>query len=373
MKHGILTIRKSELQDIETWLGKEIDLVTTTYNQRRFYDGVDAITWDDSNQRTVLSEVFGADTSRQLVIAYEMGGPNRNEYDRCANGAFDDVHRQVARDLVDMGMGDSIFRLSHEFNLEWGGKSAWEQPKAYRDAFAHVVSVMQSVDGANFTFCFAPARNRLGIAPEAWPVDSPQWPSGEPAPLVTPSLYDAHNTYPDDLSSVSDSELDNLRRKAWENIKSLIQMWETFAADRGAGFGTAEWGCANDAYPNPGGGDNPYYIQKFIQYAESNDWAFQAYWNSASASGGGHRVYPPKSDGLPNAAGEFNEMVSQRLGDGSGGTTSPEQTDPTYGGYNTPPEGTVDWHMPLNENFDDIENDIKDLAARIQELEQTTN
>ncbi|SFR66968.1 hypothetical protein [Halogeometricum limi] len=373
MKHGILTIRKNQLEAIEQWLGHEVDLVTTTYNQGQW--GASGITWDDSNKLSVLEQLFGSNTSRQLVVAYEMAGADRGNYEAVARGDHDDKHRRLARELVSMGMGDTIFRLNHEFNLEWGHKSAWDNPDAYRDAFARTVREMQSVSGANFTFCFAPARNRLGVAPEAWPVPSKYWPDGEPAPIVTPSLYDAHGTYPDDLSTVSDSELADLRKKAWGNIKSLIQMWENFAAERGAGFGTAEWGVANDAYPNPGGGDNPSYIRNLIEYGESKGWEFQAYWNAASASGGGHRVYPPKADGLPNASAEFQNIVGQRLSGGTsdgGSTGDGSTTDPAqYGDYNTPQEGTVDWHIPLNENFADIEADIKDLAARIAELEQS--
>jgi len=41
----------------------------------------------------------------------------------------------------------------------------------------------------------------------------------------------------------------------------------------------------------------------------------------------------------------------------------------TYGGYNTPESGTVDWHVPLNENFKDIETDIEDLANRVSNIE----
>jgi hypothetical protein len=33
------------------------------------------------------------------------------------------------------------------------------------------------------------------------------------------------------------------------------------------------------------------------------------------------------------------------------------------GGYNTPSQGTLDWHIPLNENFETIESDIQALAT----------
>jgi hypothetical protein len=58
-------------------------------------------------------------------------------------------------------------------------------------------------------------------------------------------------------------------------------------------------------------------------------------------------------------------------GDGSSGGSSGDSTDesPTYGGYSTPEQGSLDWHEPLNENFDSIEADILDLARRIEQLE----
>lgn len=49
-----------------------------------------------------------------------------------------------------------------------------------------------------------------------------------------------------------------------------------------------------------------------------------------------------------------------------------EQSVPTreYGGYHQPQPGTLDWHVPLNENFAMIEADVKDLARRIEELKR---
>lgn len=37
---------------------------------------------------------------------------------------------------------------------------------------------------------------------------------------------------------------------------------------------------------------------------------------------------------------------------------------------NTPQKGTSEWHIPLNENFNKIEDDVHDLVERIQALEQ---
>jgi hypothetical protein len=62
--------------------------------------------------------------------------------------------------------------------------------------------------------------------------------------------------------------------------------------------------------------------------------------------------------------------VGPRSSDSSNDSTDDSTSDSTtYGGYNTPESGTVDWHIPLNENFNDIEADIVDLADRVQQFE----
>ena len=53
---------------------------------------------------------------------------------------------------------------------------------------------------------------------------------------------------------------------------------------------------------------------------------------------------------------------------GSDTVTSPDPAQ--YGGYQTPSAGTVDWPVPLNENFETIEADVLALVQRIQTLEQ---
>lgn len=61
--------------------------------------------------------------------------------------------------------------------------------------------------------------------------------------------------------------------------------------------------------------------------------------------------------------------VGARTPDDSDSTDTTDTTDTTYGGYQTPDAGTLEWHIPLNENFQTIESDIKDLASRIDSIE----
>ncbi len=363
-KHGILAISEQHIQEVESWLGAQIDVTTTTWNEGQW--GLNGISWTDSNKEAVLERVFGQ-TDRQLVTHYEMAGRagNNGDYSGAASGSYDDKHRRLAKELVDIGMEDTIIRPSAEFNLDWSPRYP-NDPSNYASAFARVVREMNSVSGANFSYLYSPARNRIGVADEAWPTNAPEWPTGAEVPIIAPSFYDTGWVYPDDTSNVTQSQ----REDNWQNEKNKLDNWQNFADERGSpGLASPEWGCSNGGYPINSGGDNPYFIRKAIEYAENNDWLFQAYWNVGSASGGSHKLHKADSSGLTSASEEFRTMVSQRLDQSTSGGDSGSDTSTNYGGYNRPQAGTLDWHVPLNENFEQIEADIEDIAARLENLE----
>jgi hypothetical protein len=363
MKHGILSIRESEVEDIESWLGTQLDLVVTTWNEGQW--GLDGITWGDSDKRATLERVFGR-TDRQLVLHYEFQGGNLTDYSSAADGTHDDKHRQLARELIEIGMEDTIIRPSGEFNLDWSGRYP-NDPSNYAEGLARVVREMRSVDGAAFTFTFSPDGAGLGVAPEAWPVDAPSWPSGADEPTVCPTLYDTWYGYTDG-GPTTQAE----REQAWEEVQLAdIGRWEEFAQARNTTVaGTFEWGGMGDGtpFPSASGYDNPYFIRKMFDYGRDNGWEYQTYWNNNY-----HTIYPRGGAGLEEASDRFRDLVNERSGS-SAPSTGDETTDPSgsdgrYGGYNTPSEGVLNWHIPLNENFTEIETDVQDLAARIDRLE----
>lgn len=364
MKHGLYILSKDDVGKFESdWLnGKQLDLVTTSYTPG--FHSVHGITWEPgvygSAHRRSLTETFG-DTGRTMIIAYEMAGEDQGNYAPPANGDFDDEYRGFAADLVSVGLEDAIIAPNAEFNLSWS-KRYPSDPQNYRDAFARMVREMQSVSGANFSFVFAPASNRISIADRAWPVDSPYWPSGETPPSVAPSFYDDAPNYPDDITTLSTTELDAERERAWtDHHKPMLDMWLDFATQRGARMSLREWGVATNEWSNPAGGDNPLFVERVLQYAADNDFLFEAYWNAYSETGGTHRIYPD-SGKLTEAGTAWREYV---VNDGS--TTVSEPTH-TVGGYAQPQAGALDWHVPLNENFAAIEADIKYLQEQIEQL-----
>ena len=376
MKHGIYLTSQNQVERFESdWFGgQQIDLITTTYTAGMF-DAV-GITWEPGagaqNTKQSLQETFG-ETNRRMVIAYEFAGDSRGDYAAPAQGDYNGRYRSFAQELVSLGMGDTIIAPNHEFNLSWSSKYP-NDPQNYADGYARLVSVMQSVDGADFTFCYAPARNRQGIAPEAWPMDSQYWPDGEPAPIVAPSFYDgANGIYPDDPDDVTDEQ----RERAWtEKHKPQLEMWLDFAKSRGASMGFHEWGLASGAWVNNGGTDNPMFINRFFDWIESHDVVFQTYWNG-SIDNPKHTIWPEDKSLLPEGGQRWRDRVGATLGTDDTTDTTDDTTDTTddttdtndLGGYNRPTQGQLDWHVPLNQNFSDIEEDIKALDERLKKLE----
>ena len=366
-KYGILALSEQRINEVENWLGAQIDVTTTTGNPGPDGPplwGLSHFTWFGDDKKAEFERVFGQ-SDRRLVGHFKMaGGDERGSesypYEEAANGDHDAGYRQTAQELVDVGMEDTIIRVSAEFNLSWGQYPG--DPQNYADGFARVVREMQSVDGADFTFLYSPGGNQIGVAEEAWPLDSQYWPSGEPTPFVAPSFYDASFHYDGDTITQED------REKGWIDTRdNKLKMWEEMAQRLGAsGMAAPEWGVATEQYPPPTGEDNPYFMEHVLDYMDSN-YEFVTYWNSESASGGSHEIYPSDAAGLNEASQVFQDFVGQKLSGSTDESTSEPET--TYGGYSQPEEGTANWHVPLNENFADIEADIKELAARIEQLE----
>ncbi len=375
MNHGTYLISNSRVEQFEDdWFGgNRIDLVSTTYTAG-FYDAV-GITWapgaSASEKRESLRRTFG-ETDRRLMTIYHFGGDESGDYSTAANGGHDAKYREFARELVGLGLGDTLIVPSHEFNLPWGRYP--NDPANYASGMARLVREMMSVDGANFEFVYAPGGNRLGVTEECWPARADEWDASLPTPYVAPSFYDTSPDYPDTLPS--GSELDQLRRDVWNGWHTdNLSMWAGFADSVGAQLAFREWGCATEDYRNSSGGDNPYFVRKMFEWFDANDVAFQTYWNAWTAGGGtgGHRIWPEDQTPLNEAGQTFRNEVSADLGDSGSSSSTDDGADSdsseTLGGYNQPSSGTLNWHVPLNENFADIENDIKSLDQRLRDLE----
>lgn len=374
MQHGLYFTERSELISFEEeWLdGQQVDVVGTTYSANLF-PGIDGITWDDSQRDDIesLRQTFGQ-TKRTISTEFPLGPSESPLYDEVISGQYDADFRQFAQEMVDVGIDDAYLRFNGEANRDWDDQFP-DEPSDYGDAFARAVREMESVDGVNFTYTLSVAKE-IGIADEPgyWPPNSSFWPSGVENPLVAPSIYDVWTEYPRSPGDSDDQNLDSKRQRVWdEAIQSRWDAWMDYAQRRNAGMASPEWGV-NELYERTeAGGDNPWFMEEMFKFYDRNQdlLEYSVYWN-----GDIHQLYPV--DEMPRASDVLKEQMRQRVGDSSGsgtddGSDSTDSTDgdTTYGGYRQPAEGTLDWHEPLNQNFADIEADVKDLARRIRDLE----
>ena len=342
MRHGLAVWYEDELPEIEAWLGgNQLEVVSTTGTAGLW--GTNCITWvssgDDSKDAS-LERVFG-NTDRTLCFHFPHGGSgtNNGDYSTAANGGYDAEYRRTAEELVELGMGDTIVRPSAEFNQDWSQRYP-RSPADYRDSFARCVNSMQSVPGANFTFLYATSGRTLGVADDCWPVDSPLWPSGERAPLVDHSMYDAWWDYPAAEDDITQAH----REQAWEEVhRPRLELWREFADTHGAsGICSVEWGCATPEWESAGGGDNPYFITQMFEYFEAHRFEYQAYWNHESNNPGSHRIFPRNGAGLPAASDRFRDIVTDGLAQSSRDSGEDVAEDPP-----TAPlfeDWTPEWH-----------------------------
>jgi hypothetical protein len=83
--------------------------------------------------------------------------------------------------------------------------------------------------------------------------------------------------------------------------------------------------------------------------------------DTAGVDIGTARKGEPISVSVPSKS-EVGAVLSSRSSEGDSPTRE-------YGVYSQPQAGTLNWHEPLNDNFQTISDDVKDLARRLDELE----
>lgn len=372
MLNGMLALSKTEVETIESQVGTMLDIVQTTWDSSRQPDSWWGPTWSgrsgsgngSEQKRQDIQDTFGG-TKRRLVLMYTVAERgNDHNYRPGANGEFDDAYRNMARDLVSMGMEDTILRISPEASMSWSYRYPLDvngdpAPDEYADAFARCVSVMNEVPGTNFTFLYSPAGSRLGLTDRAFPTRSSLWPSGVEPPVMTPSFYDKVSSggpTADEWKRMTDAEKERSAQQVWDQFhEPFLEMYKGVADKYGSRMGTVEWGTTSTGRPTVGRGDNPWYVDLSFDYFEANDFFIAGWWNALNSSGvDGHIIYPLDETRLPESAAAWKENVLRLQGQ-----------HPTVSDYTTPVRGSKDWNRPLNENFAKIEEDIQILAGRL--------
>ena len=206
-------------------------------------------------------------THRQLVISEDLFPATELHRDWLSQGAagdFEPYARDLARNLVRAGLGDSIIRLAHEANGSWdydqipntpAGDAKWVQ------FWRNTVLAMRSVPGAHFKFDWTISAGYRDIPLNDW------YPGNDVVNIIGVDVYDSGNL---------------AARGRWShfwNEPDGVGTVERFAAAHGKPMSIPEWGLEPSIDPAmQGGGDDPGFVRGIAATVREYDVAYQSYF-----------------------------------------------------------------------------------------------
>ncbi|MEU6544814.1 hypothetical protein [Streptomyces sp. NPDC046859] len=216
-------------------------------------------TWRD--ERPGSAFVYGVPP---LVEGFE------GAFARGVAGEFDAAYGRAARALVESGHGDAIVRLGWEpNNRAIGPWQATDDPAGYAALFRHVVDVFRATPGSCFTFELSSSLGvqtgrRLRAFADYYPGDGyVDW--------LGMNAYDLK--WGDPTVSPDD-------RWSWMRSQELgLDAHVAFVRARGKRNVCSEWGLYRRGNVFAGGGDNPYYVDRMVEYFSWGEVAYQSYFD----------------------------------------------------------------------------------------------
>lgn len=177
---------------------------------------------------------------------------------------------ELATNMVARGFGYTVMNLGAEMNGDWnadsiGSTTAAQQ--AWAQCYANIVTAMRSVPGANFLFEWAVNANYRDIPLANY------YPGNAYVDLIGIDAYDSSGVT---LPAVGDPT----RFSALAAEPLGLDAVRDFAVAQGKPLSIPEWGLMVPAPGNNGGGDDPAYVTGIANFVNSNDMAFQSFFDN---------------------------------------------------------------------------------------------
>jgi Fibronectin type III domain/Glycosyl hydrolase family 26 len=189
-----------------------------------------------------------------------------------AAGLHDHSFIAVAQSLVAYHWSNSVIRIGWEFNGGWMPWAAGQNPTAYVAAYRHVVAVMRSVPGADFTFDWCTSWGPNATAPDS------VYPGDDVVDIIGMDVYDRYYSAAD----ANPVHRWNTYLTAQYGLNWLV----SFSKQHGKPISIPEWGTG-ESYVGDGGmggGDDPVFVANMSQFMSTNSAVYSDYWD-ISASG----------------------------------------------------------------------------------------
>jgi hypothetical protein len=184
--------------------------------------------------------------------------------DAGARGDYARYARELARNLVAAGLGNSVIRLGHEANGTWYPDSIGTTPRDFarwREFWRKTVVAMRSVPGAHFRFDWC-----VNAAVRNIPLND-YYPGDDVVDIVGVDAYDVG------VHSLRDRWPAIYKRPG--GVRDVLE----FAKAHRKPLSIPEWGVgpASDRAYLPGG-DDPGYVNGIAAVVRGNDVAYQSYF-----------------------------------------------------------------------------------------------
>jgi glycosyl hydrolase family 26 len=257
----------SILQQFDALVGRDVNCVMVFNNASPDWAGWEK-PWFTRNplpDNNWTAWATAAGTNRQLIISQNLFPASENNLDWRTAGARGDYEPHavaLARNLVAAGLGNSVIRLSHEANGDWGPDNigtTQTQFDQWKQFWRNTVIAMRSVPGANFSFdwCINAGYRPIPL--------SDFYPGNDVVDIVGIDAYD---------SGVPAGE------PRWSTIYNRtdgIGDVVAFARAHGKPLSIPEWGVA-PATTMLSGGDDPAYVDGIASVVRNNPVAYQSYF-----------------------------------------------------------------------------------------------
>jgi hypothetical protein len=213
----------------------------------------------------------------------------RAQWQSCISGKFDQYMLEIGRALQSSGRGNSIIRLGWEANgsgFPWNIKG---QVEPYKACFRRQVQKLKSV-APGLQIDWTMKKNTEG------PVGAQSlYPGDQYVDIIGVNTYDR---YPAIRTEADWNSFYNATHKGgpWG-----FGSWVQFAKSHGKKLSVPEWGIWNE---RPGGGDNPFYIQKMYDTFRKNasTIAYEGYFNCLAR----HQIHSPGKN--PKASAKYRAL-----------------------------------------------------------------
>ena len=305
MKNGVYLTGYEKVRQFEEYQDASVDIVSTTYTEQNASQWHNPMTYMTFEQPKKFIDEGG-----EIILSIGMvpkGGIFQNEgYKEAKDGKYVDDWRKMAQAFVDAGVADSIIlRPEGEYNFSWQD-AAWIGTNApdpqtgaewfkqtwrlYHDTIKEVTEDIRLVINPNY---------KQGPVPfeETYPGDEYVWGVG-------PDFYDRHWNYEDGVNNPQDAEA------SWQHkltVTEGLQYYRDFAQQHNKELIFPEWGLWKRWDMNTGGGDNPLFVEKFLNWVSQQDAYAQCYWLDQDE----HGFWTTNGAPLPNAAQKWKEMMQQ--------------------------------------------------------------